>query len=357
MQKCIITFLLLFIFLGAWTVQSFKTPFQKNKQHHPTPLGFTIPKGWPQPHYDFKNNPLTQQGFELGRKLFYDGKLSKDGNFACASCHQQFAAFATLDHPFSHGYNNGQTTRNAPGLFNLAWQPDFMWDGSIHNLDEQPLFPMTAPNEMAETIDAVLVKLRSDSSYRRLFKVAFGTTTITTQRITKAISQFLVMIASNNSKYDRVIRGEDSFNLPQRLGYEIFKTKCTGCHPPPMFTDYTFRNIGLPVDEFLNDSGRMRTTLNSADSLRFRVPSLRNVQVTFPYGHDGRFYSLNSVMEHYNSKVKQGPTTDPLVGNFIPLSNFEIGQLKAFLYTLTDSALLKDKRFMDADYVVKPEMH
>ena len=355
MQKFTTILLLLFVFAGWCLIQAFKpiSPRQKNKAAQ---INFKVPKGWPAPNYDFKKNPVTQAGFELGKKLFYDGRLSKDGNFACASCHQQFAAFSTLDHAFSHGINNGLTNRNAPGLFNLAWQKYFMWDGSIHHLDLQPIAPITATNEMGETMDSVILKLNGDKTYRKLFKAAFGSETITTQRLGKALSQFLVMLISNNSKYDRVMRGEDSFNLPQQLGYEIFKNKCASCHSEPLFTDFSYRNTGLPLDTFLKDYGKMKTTGNARDSLRFKVPSLRNVQVTFPYGHDGRFYSLNAVMEHYNTKANKSATTDTLL-NKLFLNNFEMGQLNAFLYTLTDSAFLKDKRFRDAAYVDKLEAH
>ena len=308
------------------------------------PVPFKVPDGWPQPVYDFKQNPVTKEGFELGRKLFYEGKLSKDGNFPCASCHQQFGAFATYDHSLSHGFNNSFTTRNAPALFNLAWQKEFMYDGGVNHLDVQPLVPITAPNEMHEVLDSVLIKLRADKEYRQMFKAAFGSELINTQRLTKALSQFLVMIISCNSLYDKVKRGEATFNLPQRLGYEIFKQKCNICHTEPLFTDFSYRNVGLPVDSFLNDVGRMRITRLSGDSLKFKVPSLRNVMVTFPYGHDGRFYSILDVMNHYRNGVVNGPTTDSLVKN-MKLSNYEIGQLTAFLYTLTDSTLLTDIRF------------
>lgn len=319
-----------------------------------TPLAFVVPKGWPAPQYDFKSNPLTEEGFELGKRLFYDGRLSKDGNFACATCHQQFAAFATIDHEFSHGFNNTLTTRNAPALFNLAWQSNFMWDGGINHLDLQPLAPISATNEMGETIDSVLIKLRADKQYVKMFTAAFGTGLINTQRMTKALSQFVLMMVSSNSKYDKIMRGQDTFNLPQRSGYAIFKTKCEGCHKEPMFTDYSFRNTGLPLNNTIKDYGRMRITGNPADSLKFRVPSLRNVQKTFPYGHDGRFYDLDGAMIHYRSKVQNGPTTDSLVKNFIPLSNYEIGQIKAFLYTLTDTAFLKNKMFGDGAKVPDP---
>lgn len=312
---------------------------------HPTPLSFTVPPGWPQPVYNFRENPLTREGFELGRRLFYDGRLSKDGNFPCASCHQQFAAFATYDHSLSHGYNYTLTTRNAPALFNLAWQPAFMHDGGINHLDLQPLAPITAPNEMGESIDSVLQKLRADATYRKMFTAAFGDATINTRRTMQALSQYLLMLVSANSKYDQVMRGKDSFNLPERLGYAIFKQKCSSCHTEPLFTDFSYRNIGMPVDTTLNDMGRMRITRNSSDSLKFRVPSLRNIVLTGPYGHDGRFFSLLSVMNHYRRSVQASPTTDSVLRKGIPLSNFEIGQLTAFLYTLTDTGFTKDPRF------------
>ncbi len=322
-----------------------------------TTIPFVVPEGWPKPVYDFSRNPVTKEGFELGRKLFYDGRLSKDDNFPCASCHQQFGAFATYDHSLSHGYNNSFTTRNAPALFNLAWQKEFMYDGGVNHLDVQPLVPITAPNEMHEVIDSVLIKLRADKEYRRMFKAAFGSEEINTQRLTKALSQFLVMIVSSNSLYDKVKRGETTFNLPQRLGYEIFKQKCNVCHTEPLFTDFSYRNVGMAADSFLNDSGRMRITRLASDSLKFKVPSLRNVMVTFPYGHDGRFYSVLDVMNHYRNGVVNGPTTDSLVKN-MKLSNYEIGQLTAFLYTLTDSTLLTDMRFSPpgADKIASPPL-
>ena len=159
---------------------------------HPTPLQLKIPAGWPKPSTNiFANNPLTEEGFQLGRKLFYDGRLSKDGNFACASCHQQFAAFATYDHDFSHGFHDQFTTRNAPPLFNLAWSTLYHWDGGVNHIEVQALSPMTAPNEMAENIDSVLKKLRKDTSYQRMFKAAFGSNLINSQRMLKALAQFV----------------------------------------------------------------------------------------------------------------------------------------------------------------------
>lgn len=320
----------------------------------PTRLKFIIPKGWSKPNYDFKNNPLTKEGFELGRELFYDGRLSKDGNFACATCHQQFGAFATYDHNLSHGYNNSLTTRNAPSLQNLAWQKEFMWDGGINHLDLQPLAPITNKHEMAETISNVIIKIKADAKYRKLFKIAFGEDNINTQKIMKALSQFMLMLVSSNSKYDKVMRGETSFILPEKLGYNIFKTKCANCHKEPLFTDNSYRNVGLPIDNVLQDFGRMKITSNKKDSLKFRVPSLRNVAVTFPYGHDGRFFSLYNVFEHYRKNMVVTATTDSILKNKLPLSNFEIGQLTAFLNTLTDSSFLTNKKFAPPGYSKTP---
>ncbi|MCW3087886.1 MAG: cytochrome-c peroxidase [Sediminibacterium sp.] len=316
-----------------------------NHYFRTTPVKFNVPVGWPQPAYDFSKNPLTVEGIALGKKMFYDGRLSKDGNFSCGSCHQQFGAFNTYDHSLSHGFNNSLTNRNAPGLFNLAWQKEFMWDGGINHLDLQPLAPISAANEMGETLEAVISKLRADKTYRKLFKAAFGDETINYQRVGKAMSQFLLQLVSSNSKYDKVMRGEASFILPEQLGYQIFRKKCTGCHTEPLFTDLSYRNTGLTVDPVVNDYGRMKITGDKNDSLKFRVPSLRNVAMTFPYGHDGRFFSLANVFEHYRKNMVIAPGTDSLLANRLPLSNFEIGQLKAFLYTLTDSAFLKDARF------------
>ncbi|RXK87400.1 cytochrome-c peroxidase [Filimonas effusa] len=310
-----------------------------------TPMAMPIPKGWPQPVYNFRENQPTREGFELGRRLFYDGRLSKDGNFPCAGCHQQFAAFATFDHSLSHGVDNQLTTRNAPALFNLAWQKEFMHDGGVNHLDLQPLAPLTASNEMGETISNVLQKLRADKQYRRMFRAAFGDTLINTQRMMKALSQFMLMMVSADSKYDKVKRGEAAFTLAENLGQQIFNRKCASCHPPPFFTDFSYRNIGLEPDGTLADSGRMRITLDKRDAYKFRVPSLRNVKVTAPYGHDGRFFSLADVFSHYRQQHTTMPGVDSLVKNGIPLSNFEIGQLTAFLFALTDSTLLSDKRF------------
>ena len=309
------------------------------------PLTLTVPEGWPAPGDAFANNPLTQEGFDLGKKLFYDGRLSKDGNFPCASCHQQFAGFATFDHALSHGFNNQFTVRNAPGLFNLAWHKEFHWDGGINHLEVQPLAPLTAPNEMAETVENVITKLKTDASYRYMFAAAFGSEEINSQKMLRALAQFMGMMVSANSKYDKVQRGQASFTDAEQRGYTVFRSKCSACHKEPLFTDLSYRNTGLPMDAELKDLGRMRITKLSSDSLKFKVPSLRNVMLTAPYGHDGRFFSVGAVIDHYRFNVVNGPTTDPIVKNKISLDIYEKNDLIIFLRTLSDSSFIADKRF------------
>lgn len=308
-------------------------------------LSFAIPSGFPKPQYDFEGNPLTKEGFELGRKLFYDGILSKDGNFPCASCHQQFAAFSTFDHDLSHGFNNQFTTRNALGLFNLVWLKELHWDGGVNHIEVQALAPITASNEMAEDIGNVVNKLKEDATYKSMFKAAFGTDDINSQKMLKALTQFVGSMVSSNSKYDKVKRGELRFTQAEQTGYAHFQSKCAGCHAEPLFTDNSYRNNGMPMNSFLKDKGRMTITNRKEDSLKFRVPSLRNVFLTFPYGHDGRFYSIDNVLNHYHNGINQSPTLDPLLKYNIPMSTEERYYIKSFLATLTDSVFINDKRF------------
>lgn len=310
-----------------------------------TPLSLEIPAGFPAPENIFADNPLTREGFELGRKLFYDGRLSADGNFPCSSCHQQFAAFSTFDHPLSHGVGDQFTTRNAPGLFNLAWHKELHWDGGINHLEVQPLAPITASNEMGETINNVINKLQQDSKYPKDFKAAFGDETINSQRMLKALAQFMGAMVSANSRYDKMKSGKVAFTETEQNGYQIFKAKCESCHKEPLFTDLSYRNTGIPANTYLNDVGRMRITGRSEDSLKFKVPSLRNVWMTAPYGHDGRFYSIGGMIDHYRFNVVNSANTDPLVKNRISMTDLEKYELQQFLRTLSDSAFISDKRF------------
>ncbi len=312
-----------------------------------TPFPFIIPRGFPPPVYRFQNNPRTKQGFALGRKLFYEGKLSKDGNFPCSSCHQQFAAFATYEHRLSHGFNNQFSFRNAPGLFNLAWEKELHWDGGISNIELQPLAPLLDPHEMAEDLNQVIGKLAADKNYPNLFNQAFGSRVINSQRILKALAQFTASLVSADAKYDRMKRGELRFNDYEQKGYLLFQQKCAHCHQEPLFTDFSYRNTGMELDSTLQDYGRMRITGRKEDSLRFRVPSLRNIFLTFPYGHDGRFTTISEVLENYNSGIIQSATLDTSLARGIPISGNDRFYLISFLSTLTDSSFIKNPMYSD----------
>jgi len=318
-----------------------------------------IPAGFPQPNYTFRNNPLTEEGFELGRKLFYDGKLSKDGNFPCASCHQQFAAFSTFDHPLSHGFSNQFSLRNAPALFNEAWQKEFHLDGGINNIEVQPLAPITAHNEMSETIESIVNKIQSDTSYHTLFKTAYGDETVNSQRILKALAQFTISLVSADSKYDKVKKGKANFLFYEQHGYELFQAHCTTCHPEPLFTDFSYRNIGLPPDTSLNHMGTIRLTNDPKDSMKFKVPSLRNVAVSSPYMHDGRFWYISQCIRHYRDGIQKSSTLDSSLANGIKLNERDIADINSFLRTLTDTAFLKNPRFSDPEQkrIFSPDVH
>ena len=315
------------------------------KFYNPTPLPFLIPSGFPLPPTNiFTKNKLTQEGFELGKKMFYDTRLSKDREVSCASCHQQFASFSTYDHDLSHGVNNSFSNRNAPALINLAWMKEWHWDGGINHLEMQPLSPLSAANEMGEKLDTVILKLKADTAYIRMYKAAFGDATITTERMLKAFAQFTGSLVSADSKYDKVKRGEANFILPEQKGYEIFKANCNGCHREPLFTDNSFRNNGIALNRF-NDVGRQTITQDKKDSLKFKVPTLRNVALTLPYMHDGQINSLENVINHYTGLDTNLINLDPLLTKKINFTDKEKRQLVLFLYTLTDTSFTKNKRF------------
>jgi len=313
--------------------------------HYTTSLSQVIPAGFPQPVYTFGDNPLTEEGFQLGRKLFYDGRLSRDTGFPCSSCHQEIAVFGTYEHDRSHGYNFSHTLRNAPPLFNLAWQKELHWDGQFKSLYIEATQPILTHNEMAENFFTIIFRLGNDTAYKRMFKSAFGTPVVTEDRILKALAQFTGYITSSDSKYDRYKRGEVTLTASEQNGYQLYQTNCATCHPEPMFTDYSYRNNGLPVDSILNDYGRMRVTGKSEDSLKFKVPSLRNVYLTANYMHDGRFNTLMQVLNHYSTGIQNSLTLDPLLVNKIPLSPDEKTDLYNFLKTLSDSTILHNPRF------------
>ncbi len=306
------------------------------------------PSYFPDPVYNFSGNPRTSEGFYLGKKLFYDPVLSVNNTISCGSCHQQFVAFANADHKVSHGVFDLLGKRNSPALFNLMWQKEFFWDGGSKHIELQPIGPITNPVEMNETLEHVIEKLKKNEVYVNLFRKAFGTDTLSGQMVLKALAQFMGSFISSNSKYDDFLN--DSVKSPlttgEYNGLRLFKQKCSTCHPSPLFTDFSYRNNGL--DDNFQDSGRFVITKINNDIGKFKVPPLRNIELTAPYMHDGRFETLEQVLSHYSSGVKQANSLDPQLLNGIYLTPSEKSDIIAFLKSLTDRKFTSDKRFNES---------
>ncbi|CAM3827307.1 cytochrome c peroxidase [Flavobacterium branchiophilum] len=317
------------------------------------PLEFKVPSNFPPLAYNISNNPPTQKGFELGKKLFYDGRLASDGVVSCGFCHIQENAFTHHGHTFSHGVNDAVGTRNTPSIQNLGYQTSFMWDGAVNHLDLQSILPFTNPVEMNGDFSAAITMMKGDAEYQKLYKLAFADGQINSENMLKALGQFMLMVTSSNSRFDKYRRNEAGGDLTQQelSGYAIFNQKCASCHATDLFTDNSFRNNGLSVNPALNDVGRYRVTELDQDLHKFKVPSLRNVEKTAPYMHDGRLLTLEGVLDHYSSEVIDSATLDPILkqnGTLgIALSVTEKSALIAFLKTLTDTQYLTDKRFSE----------
>lgn len=310
-----------------------------------TPVGFKVPQGWPTPTYNFTNNPLTQEGILLGQTLFYDPILSRDSTISCASCHLQATGFAHVDHDLSHGIDNRIGTRNAASIMNIAWSKSFFWDGAITNLDVLPLAPIEHKDEMDLPFVEVVKKIKRDNKYRPLYANAFGTIGISGERTLKALSQYMLTLVSANAKYDAVMAKKDTFTTLEQKGYLLFKQHCSSCHTEPLFTNGNFENNGLPIDTTLNDFGRMRVSTLEADKLTFKVPTLRNIQFTYPYMHDGRFATLTEVLKHYNTGVYQSLTLSEKLKKPMQLSDNQRVEMVAFLKTLTDTKFLLNPKY------------
>lgn len=310
---------------------------------------FVKPDNFPEPYYTFENNPVTEEGFKLGKKLFFDPLLSRDGSISCGSCHLQQRYFSDASHhPTSVGVEDRLGTRNTPALTNLAFMKEFFWDGGVTHLDFVPINAITASFEMDETMQNVVLKLNKNSEYRELFKSTFDVDSINSAYMLHALSQFMVMMVSSNSKYDKYVRDEgESLNIEELEGMHLFQEKCSTCHNGELFTDLSYRNNGLSAQS--SDAGRKGITELDSDDGKFRVPSLRNVGATSPYMHDAKYLTLEQVLDHYDSEVKVSATLDTELKNNgvvgIPMTETEKGKIISFLNTLTDYEFVTDSRF------------
>ena len=313
---------------------------------------FVQPKNFPPPQYNFSKNRQTETGFQLGRKLFYDPILSRDSSTSCSSCHLQATGFTHVDHSVSHGIEGRKGTRNSMALINLAWNTSFHWDGGVNNLEVQAINPITNPVEMDNSLENALKSLNKSAIYKTYFFKAFGDSVATSQNMLKALAQFTVSFVSYNSKYDKYVRHEMGGDMTEQElnGLKLFRINCNSCHKEPLFTDFSFQNNGLPIDTFYKDLGRYQITQNPVDSFKFKVPTLRNIEFTFPYMHDGRFKKLKDVINHYTSENTEGGIQKSItlakeLQKPIKLNANEKKDLIAFLLTLTDFEFLSDKKF------------
>lgn len=296
------------------------------------------------------DNEPTLEGVALGGRLFHDTRLSLNGTQSCASCHDRKAAFTDPGKRFSLGAEGRAGTRNAMPLFNLAWQQEFFWDGRVKRLRDQVLLPIQDPVEMHETLDKVTEKLSGKKSYRDAFAGIFGDEKITPERVGLVLEQFLFTLVSQNSLFDQALLGRHQLTPVERRGLELFITEydparnlrgadCFHCHGGALFSSQGFANNGLDAAPA---AGRRAVTGAEADLGKFRVPSLRNIALTAPYMHDGRFATLEEVIEHYDHGVRRTATLDPNLAKHpeagLGLTPADKAALVAFLKTLTDPA-------------------
>lgn len=349
----------LFLFLAVFFA------CKKDKVGHvPTPYQLEIPSHFPDMNIP-EDNPMTVEGVELGRKLFYEKKLSGDNTMSCASCHAPENAFSDPNQ-FSTGIDGIEGNRNSMALVNLGWQNFFFWDGRAKTLEEQILGPVPNPIEMHQSWTAAVAKINADVNYRNDFFRAFGEEGIDSLKVSKAIAQFLRTLISGSSKYDVMYKYENSMDLSSAEqmiltsitveewgGYDLFKSlngaDCFHCHNGPLMQVSKYSNNGL--DDIFTDLGRGAITGNSGDNGKFKVPTLRNIALSAPYMHDGRFSTLDEVIEHYSTGIEQSTTIDPLIEyafqGGVQLDAEEKDLLKQFLMTLTDYNFINNPDFQD----------
>jgi len=326
-----------------------------------TPVTFDF-KGLPSPTFP-DDNLLTEEGVELGRRLFYEKALSKDGSMSCASCHNQSTAFSDTN-KFSIGVEGEPGGRQAMAIFNMAWNTnEFFWDGRAHLLRDQSLLPIQDPLEMNETLENVISKITELPGYTDRFNTVFGSKVITELNISLALEQFMNSIISIDSKYDRFKRNEITLSDAEERGRQLFFTEynkffpeisgadCAHCHSGFNFENNEYMNNGLDNLSDQTDIGREKVTSNTMDRAKFKVTSLRNIALTPPYMHDGRFETLEEVIDHYNSGIKLSPSVNPAIAdteeNGLFLTEQDKQDLVAFLKTLTDEVLMTNSDYSD----------
>lgn len=322
--------------------------------YDPTPYELDLPLGLPEMVIP-QDNPLTEEGVALGRKLFYEKKLSGNNTMSCGTCHNQALGFTDNGNAVSTGIDGIAGNRNSMQLINLGYGFSFFWDGRAKTLEDQALGPVPNPIEMHQSWPNAMDKLQADDEYPELFFKAFGTDQIDSNLVAKAIAQFERTLVSGGTEVDKFFNNQ-SYNLStsaKRGLIEVYQTEfgdCFHCHPGSngLFTDNLFRNNGL--DSVFLDSGLAAVTKDPNDMGKFKVPTLRNIALTAPYMHDGRFETLEEVIEHYNQGGHASATVDPLmkhVGTGLNLTEERKQQLLDLLNALTDEEFLNNPAFSD----------
>ncbi|NJL11561.1 MAG: cytochrome-c peroxidase [Microscillaceae bacterium] len=307
------------------------------------------------------DNPMHPEAVALGRMLFYEPLLSGDTTLSCASCHEQARAF-TDGQAFSRGIKGHLSDRSAMSLVNLLWNNSFFWDGRAKSLETQALVPIQNPREMGLSIQDAALRLQATALYPPLFRKAFGSRQIRPEHILKALAQFERTLISANSRYDQIVRGEVQASERELRAINLFMThpvpeanlrggNCGDCHGSHLTTLHTFHDNGLEAQP--QDEGRALVTGQAYDKGKMRAPSLRNIALTAPYMHDGRFKTLREVLDHYNEHIQASPNLDPLImeatnepeGQSLALTEEEKEDILLFLHLLTDSTFIQDPRF------------
>ncbi len=339
-------FLLLAFVLGC---KDPKPPTPPEQPYEPTPVTLELPYLFPKMEIP-EDNPLTEEGIALGRKLFYEPMLSGNGTQSCAGCHLQTNSFAEPTR-FSTGIDGLTGRRNAMPIINVGWMDKLFWDGRANGVEDQATFPVVDPLEMHADWSQVVEKLKTIPSYQELFRKAFKTSGITKERTVKAIAQFERTMVSYHSKTDEVavIGGGVFYDDLEQEGHDLFFSErgdCFHCHSGILFTDNLFHNNGLDSIHDA-DKGLYEVTHNHADIGKFKTPTLRNIAFTAPYMHDGRFETLDEVLDFYATSVQFSATLDPLMGHQggISMTSHERIAMKAFLMTLSDTTFLNNPAF------------
>jgi cytochrome c peroxidase len=344
-----IVWILLLVFFSLWACQSAQEADLHHITYTPNPVQASKPHSFP-PMVIPKSNPLSAEGIALGKKLFFDPILSRDSSISCGTCHQPKLAFTDgLDK--SRGIDGQLSQRSAMSLLNVGfYSKGLFWDGRAATLEEQSLHPVRTFEEMDENWARVSKKLQKHAEYPVLFRKAFGIkrrVDIDSNLVGKALAQYERTLISANTKFDRVMAGKEQFSPSEKRGWTIFfdaddprtpTSECNHCHVDPLFSTLAFENNGIdPGDEIkaLKDRGRGGVSGNVYERGQFRVPTLRNLAYTAPYMHDGRFKTLDEVLDHYQSGGHAGMSVSPNVRK-LQLDKQDRRDLLAFLQTLND---------------------